>query len=377
MSTENENKTDINVTRDRSGVGSLSTATHSMLRGISVIGKGNAAPINQDHQGFTFITRPAINLTSDNIRPIRRLQFMLKEGQDNNAHLGNAIRTLLDPQRKLAYGLKSDSKDKTNSQYRFEKSPLVDDNSPFLSILSNNLISLTGWPDEVVEYFEYGQGLAKQVNGHIDTRPENYGAYDLTATFDNVEGDIITSLIGVMREYATRVKVGDMVPYPYYMYNRVVDYNTRIYRLVTNPTKTKLKKIACCGAAMFGSVPTGAAFNYDNQNTYAADNATTTTTFRCFGVRYNDPIIVRDFNDTVAMFNPAMRGLPELDNNELIRSGGMVRVPNRHIALFDTRMYPRINTKTYDIEWWIAAEIYDRVMAASNEHLIKFTSEVE
>lgn len=363
---EDANRALINDIGRRNGLGSLNSTTQSMLRGINITGKGNAAPINQDHQGFVFFTRPHLNLSTPNLLGIRKLHFLLQDADGERANtIGHAIRTLLDPGFNRLWGVDPSEA----GDVGFQPSNSIDNSFAFIPILSNNLLTLSGWPDEVVEYFDSPEGIAKEVYGHADMRAPFYGTFDLSASFDNTEGDLITTLLSVVREYMGNVKTGDMLPYPYYNVQNIIDYNTRIYRLVTNASKTRLQKIACTGASMFGSVPTGAAFNYDSSRVLSNDNANIGTSFKCYGAMYNDPMIIKMFNKTVSRFKPAMLEVQErtaISGDDSIYNKftkNMVRITNDLLPLFNYMGYPYINDATYEIEWWLEKSRYDSVIS--------------
>lgn len=332
---------EIDLVKRRGGYGSVNSSSFNVLHGINRGSAGNHVSPNEDHQGFVFFTKPILNLSTGNVMGIRKLQYLAST--DPNS-IACAIKCMLNP---ASFGLKYEP-----TQVR---SAAIDDTSPFIPVLTNTLRSLSGWPDSVVDFFTSEEGLAKQVYGWADSRAENYGTYDLTATFSNVAGDVVGNLASVVREYMCRVAEGTtMVPYPEFIAENEIDYQMRIYTLITDKTKRYLQKIACTGAAMIGAVPDGAAFNHSADNNLVADTNETSIPFKCFGVRYNDPIIIRDFNDVGIMFNPAMA-------TEATRKKSMTLLTSTEAALFNYKGNVRINTETNAIEWWIPTVEYTAI----------------
>jgi hypothetical protein len=128
-----------------------------------------------------------------------------------------------------------------------------------------------------------------------------------------------------------------------------IDYMTRIYRLVLDPTRTYVQKIANCGAAFPTAVPMGAAFNYTSDSPLANDNEQISIPFQCIGVEYNDPISIQEFNATVVYFNP------EMDDGS--RSQLFTKLSKSELALFNYQGYPRI-AEDNELEWWVSNDVY-------------------
>ena len=139
------------------------------------------------------------------------------------------------------------------------------------------------------------------------------------------------------------------MPYPEMIANRIIDYETRIYRLVLDVSKRWVQKIACCGAAFPTANPIGSAFNFSSDTPLVSDTNEISVPFKAIGYCYNDPIIVRDFNTTVYRFNKKMK--------DDLREKLMILVPSDLYSFFNYLCYPRI-TSSMELQWWCDRDIF-------------------
>ena len=316
-----------------SGIGNISTAIGDSFYGINHRQQPYAVPINRDVFGLTFFTRPLLNLTSQNVRTNRKLSPLLSADPTS---LQRIFRCTLDP--RLASSKESIS------------SPLVDPQQAFIPILTNNLISMSGWPDQATPIYQSTEGVYKETFGMVDGIVDNFSSYEISASFRNMPGDPITGLAHFWQQYMSSVFVGNMVPYPDLLIENEIDYQTRIYRLVLDWSKQKVQKIAACGAAILSGVPNGAAFNFESDRPLNNANDQISLSFRCFGAMYQDDILVVEFNAVVCMFCDLMQ--------DRYRPNNMVQVPIAFLEVFNSRGYPRINPANYNLEWWVTKEDY-------------------
>ena len=340
----------VNTLLENTPIGSIDTAIGDNIYGINHRQTPGAIQINKDYYGLTFFTRPDLNLTSDNIRAFRQLAPLLTH--DANS-IQRIIRCLLD--HRLA------------SEYIY--SPLMDDQQAFIPLLTNNLLSMNGWPDVVAPTMTSQEGVYKEAFSMVDGITINYSTYDIQANFRNIPGDPITALFLVWIHYASSVYQGTMVPYPDNLIQNRIDYNTRIYRLVLDSTKRFVRKIAACGAAFPISSPIGNAFNFTSDRPIDNSNDQISIPFRCMGAIYQDDILIDEFNKTVALFNSSMEEKNfSIDRNNPsaeYSSGHYVQIPIDALGIFNNRGYPRINPNTYELGWWISSDDYNERIGSS------------
>jgi hypothetical protein len=324
-------------------MGSRSTsALANAYYGINHRQTPNALPINKDHYGLTFITRPNLNLSLGNLRADRLFNPLTTTNPNT---IQRIIRCYLSPrenQGDLSAGAAAIT------------SPFVDPSQAFIPLLTNTLKSMSGWPDITVPYFTSHEGTHKEQYSIVDGVTDIYSAYDITANFRNIQGDPITALFFYWAHYTSRVFKGTMVPYPEMVVENEIDYQTRIYRLVLDPSRTYVQKIAACGAAFPYADPMGGSFNYDSEKPYNDTNQDISIPFHCLGAIYQDPILLYTFNKTVQDFNHSMTDDQREQHN--------TKIPIQALQLFNNRGYPRINPDTWELEWWIDTPTYNKMI---------------
>lgn len=321
-------------------MGQITTAIGDNIRGINHRQAPSLIQINKDRYGLTFFTRPQLNLSDENIRVIRKLAPLLSKREDSTQRI---IRCLLDP--------------KGNKSGAFT-SPWVDPELPFIPLLTNNLISLPGWPDLAMSYSTSHEGVRKEQFNVVDGTEEIYRSVDLTANFRNLQGDMITPMFEYWLTYMRAVYLGEIIPYPEFILNNEKDYETRIYRLVLDSTKRYVLRIAATGAGFPVSAPIGAAFNYeaDTGNGPINDGLQQVSVhFANSGIMYNDDILVYEFNlASEQYFNPALA--------EGKRDATFIKIPFDELPVFNFRGYPRINLATYELEWYVRRSDYNQIV---------------
>lgn len=330
------------------GFGALSESGTNSLYGINHRGIGSPIPQNTDVQGLTFFTRPRLNLSYDNLVTDRVFTPLMTS---NDKSYQRAVRCMLDP----------DSARPSNIDPRSQKalppvqSRHVDELNPFIPMLQNHLLSLSGWPDPSFSFFTSKEGMAKEQWGMIDDAARNFGTYTLNGTFRNIAGDPITLLFNIWTRYAARVYDGTMLPYPEMIVDNEIDYHTRIYRLVLDPSHQFVQKIAACGACFPTGVSLGSSFNVasDGGPYNKETNSQISVPFQCFGVDYNDPILINEFNALVMYYNKAMR--------DQYRESSMQKLRPGELMFFNYFGYPRIDPKTMEIQWWIFPKHYQEL----------------
>lgn len=340
--------------------GGIANAIGNNFYGINHRQRPNTVPINKDHYGLTFFVRPQLNLTPDNIRNARIFTPLLTS---NNTSIQMIVRCLLDPRLMVGY---------PSIGYAL-KCPFVDEHQAFIPILSNHLKSISGWPDIVLPTNTSKEGAYQESHSMVDGTAVNYSAYDIEATFRNSKGDPIMLLFYIWSLYSTLVYEGTLVPYPDFIVENEIDYNTRIYRLVLDPSKKKVQKIGATGISFPTSLPIGGFFDYSSDKPYNDNNSDITIRFKCLGAQYQDDILIFEFNKTVAVFNPSMnankftRYIRNNTNKDIYYlHDTMIQIPDTLLDVFNNRGYARINPENYDLEWWINKSDYISKLEALN-----------
>lgn len=325
-----------------SSIGSVDRPLSNNLYGINHRQITTKLPWNKDQFGYTFFVRPQLNLQSSNIRNVRKFYSLLT---NNPTTIQRFVRATLDP--RIMYGY--DGIEKLTC-------PLVDNEQAFIPVLSNNLLSLSGFPDLTLPTHTSKPGLYNEVYSQVDGLMDYYESYDITATYMNVKGDPILYLLYIWEMYSSYVFQGLLNPYLDFITENEIDYNTRIYRIVVDTNKEVVTKIGSTGVSFPISVPTGSLFDYNKTGKpFNLENKEISIRFKCLGAQYFDDILIIEFNKTVSQFNPSMAE-DKIEND-------MEKISSVFLTLFNNRGYPRINLENNKLEWWVKKEEYQRIVS--------------
>lgn len=355
-------------------MGSVERAIANNLYGINFRQTGNAVPRAKDQYGFVFFTRPQLNMTQINLTNYRGFYNLLNT---NKVSYHRYVRNTLDPRLSPeAYPC-----------------PFVDPYNVFIPALTNNAISISGWPDLTVPVYTSHAGLYGEEHSMVDGVTNNYEAFDMDVSFRNTRGNPLIYLFYIWIKYQTLVVEGILNPYMDMVTENEIDYNTRIYRVVLDPSKRYVTQVACTGASFPVNVPTGNLFDYNIDTPYNNKNAEINIRFRCMGFMAFDDIIKFYFNKATAIFNPDMAKLLDQDmasngttdavlreNPTLIYyspGGGYFKIPYSISLVAETavggvtlglnhKAVPYINLYTNELEWWTATSDSTSASLANN-----------
>ena len=319
---------------DRTANGDPGKAITEIMWGLNHRSLANSIPINKDYYGLVFFTKPDLRLDNNNVRRFSKFSPMATTRENT---LPRAIRAMLDFR---------------HNTHNEESYPcgLIDPKQAFIPLLTNTILSMGGWQDVELPTYTSEAGVYGEQISFADGIADIYRCFDINVNFRNIPGDPITALFYYWVNYAAAVFEGSLSPYPDNAAQNTIDYQTRIYRLVLDPSKRFVQKIACCGAAFPTSAPTGAAFNFEIDQPINR-NDQISMTFRAIGAEYYDDMILHDFNRAVCIANNDM-----LDAYRT--SAGLVKVPQEFIYLFNHQGYPRINPNNSELEWWVYGDTY-------------------
>lgn len=313
------------------GMSGMSSANSANLYGINHRNIPLATSRNLDHQGYTFFTRPDLRLSYDNLIQDRNLSLLLN---DEIESIWRWVRAELSPRGSL-------------KEY---PSPFVDNKNPFIPILTNNLESISGWSEIAVDPWTSEAGAYNEQTSQVDGFADDYSASDMTCTFRNQVQDPINRLFHVWTRYSMLAHEGVVDPYIYNIVHNVLDYNTRIYRIVTDSSKQYIQHIAACGAAFPLNSNTAAKFDYSRERPYSDENDKVSIQFRIIGKIYDDPILFKEFNDLVRGYNPNM-----VDEK---RDKHYKRIPANLLKTFNCLGLPHINLNNGRLDWYVSNQEY-------------------
>ncbi len=350
-------------------IGSVQRAIANNLYGINFRQTGNPVPRSKNHNGFVFFTRPQLNLSTLNITNYRGFYNLLSQ---NKASYQRFTRCMLDP-RMGATGALDVSPGIV--------SPFVDRFNPFISTLTNNALTGSGWPDITVPVHTSEAGLYGEEHSMVDGVTNNFEAFDLDFVFKNTKGNPLIYMFYIWVKYQSLVTEGILNPYMDMITENEIDYNTRAYRIVLDTQKRYVTDIACTGASFPTNVPTGNLFDYNSEAPYITRNGEINIRFRSNGFMAFEDIIKFWFNKTVGIFNPDMRKLLQYDmdgspfddsvarenTSTVYRVPGCayVKIPfllnlasdvdgiNNRLLSVNHKAIPYINLHTNELEWWV------------------------
>ena len=325
---------------------SISRAISNNLYGISNNNTVSMVPATRNVYGYAFFTRPQLNLSGPNLRRYRKLYQFLTTNQ-SSAH--RYVRMMLDP--RLYY---SDEN---------LRCPFIDNKLAFIPMLTNNLNSMGGWNDIVLPTYTTPDGVRREQWTIADGAIDIFESWDLDCTFRNVRDDPMTLMLLLWVTYIALVFDGTLMPYADFCAQREIDYQTRVYRLVMDETKTYVKHIGCAPVAFPVNLPMGKFFDFNRATPYQDQTKEINIRFKCTGAEYSDDILIQEFNETVGIFNP------DVANMIRGKKHNLEKVPQGLLDIFNYRCYPVINTDTFELEWYVdtTTKTYKRIVAYLKE----------
>lgn len=367
----------INVSRQvdnslrASGYGSRSSILEETSRGINLIGASQMSVPNRHGSGLVFFSRPCCNLTNNNI--INERDFDIHRFSEEWGYARMA-RCALDPWNERNRIVKTKNNEMSPHGYEVVRSPLVDPRSPWLTLLTNSLMTLSGWPDIVINTHVSEKGIMGEQHIMADGHSKIYDNFRLTATFRNDNGDPVHHLIKLWVDYMSHTRLGNIFPYPEKMAARELDYMTRIYSLILDPTRTFITHYAAIGAGFPVNPGSASIHDFDvSAQMKMKEVEQKSIEFQCVGAAYNDPIILKEFNQLTGIFNPDLNLYHESMEynvtNDLLdtipysvyRSKGGDKPPYVKLMPYEKQFgnfhaYPLINIYTSELEWWMKYE---------------------
>ena len=333
-------------------VNSMKKALSNNLYGFNHQGLMEVLPDNKDNEGLVFFTRPNLNMTASNIRNVRHFYNLLTT---ESTSIHRYIRCLLDPLQETLNGVKSD---------------LLDNSSAFIPVLSNNFLTMSGWPDMTMENYDTPAGVRKEQMSIADSTTDLYQSYDLDCTFRNTQEEPIILMMQTWLMYMGLVFEDVLAPYNYLLVANEMDYNTRIYRIILDESQTYVKKIAATGASFPVNVPMGKFFDKSGEKPYTMTTKEINIRFKCNGAIYNDPLLIHIFNMHSIIFNPELKAIIKAGYNS-DSSHPFEVIPGTLSKIFNFRGYPLINPDTMSLDWWISTESlsYKYIMRTIDEKI--------
>lgn len=332
-----------------SNLGTKTDAIGNQFYGLNHRQTASLIAHNTDQNGYVFFTRPTLNLTTANIAGVRKLIPLLNSDPKS---LGRIVRCYLDP--------------KLSRTQNPLQCPFVDPFNVFMPLLSNNLITMSPPPSTTLGVYTTGTpGVYKESWSLAADQVLDYSAYNISCSFRNLQGNPFLLLFYSWMLYTSLQFLDDgPIPYPEDMIEYRMNYNTRIYRLIMDPTKTYVQHIWAPTYAFPIGIESGSIFGYDLRGTsIKSEMRELEIQFQCVGNHFNDHLLVDQFNTSVSMMHPFM--------GDATRKEYMIKVSRSALQIFNYMGYPRINPDTYELEWYVTTEQYNqrKNLLPQNENL--------
>lgn len=257
------------------------TSFQDSMYGIDNVKNTIYMPELEGH-GFTFITRPKLNLSPTSIRNDRILSLLNVMQADTIQY---AMRALLDTNISRIFGVTT------------SVSPYLNESNPFIPILSNRLLSLNGWPDPTIDIETTQGGFFSESITYPKGSDMLARNYDISATFNDIQGSIIFTMMMLWVRWIFLANRGLITAYVEDIEARRMCFTSSIYRFVMDPSNRYITKWAKATGCFPRSVPAGAYFNYDANANNVETSMNLSIPFTVSGkVEYMDPITLREFN---------------------------------------------------------------------------------
>ena len=260
-------------------------------------------PLNSLNYGYTFITRPRLNLTGANLHQHPILTTLYNADPRS---VPFAIRALLDSRLSrgdplyLGPNVGSSASTVTQEVSEFStnavKSPLFDVRNPFFVPLCNGLKGINGFPDLNLETETTAADFHSGDFTFAKGSDMNNKTQELSLEFKDAQGSIILSCIYYWCLYIALQAKGVVLAYPDDIYEQRLNYTVSIYRFITDQTRQNVLWWSKATGCFPKSVPIGALFNVQQGEINISSAGNFSIPFTANDVKVNDPGIIADFN---------------------------------------------------------------------------------
>lgn len=342
---------------ENTSIGSVDRGIMQAMLGIRINQSMGHMPATKNRIGYVFFTRPMMNLQESNISHDRLFYDLL--GNDVYS-MGRQVRCLLDP--RLQWGMVLDSSSDMNAtllrKLAYDPNPLeaafVEKTSPFINVLSNACINVSGFPDMSSDVHTSKPFLYRNSYMQYDGMSSSVEPITISCTFRNIANNLILMLLRIWQIYGSKVFEDKIMPYVDAIADNWIDTNTRIWRIVTDSSNRRIAGIAATLPAIPETAPQGAFFDYNKEFPYNDQMSEMTFNFKCSGIECFDPILMYEFNETTYAFNREM--WPDVIEDNYVKVDGDTA------ALVDGYAHPLIDLDTSELNWWVKKDVFAYIM---------------
>ena len=253
--------------------------------------------------GYTFITRPRLNLTLANLR---QSPFMTTLATMDPNSVPFMIRALLDTRLSRGLPVFGSPLDVEAQDFYTSActSPLFDPKNPFLIPLCNGLKGISGFPDFTIETETTEGDFFSSDFTFVKGSDMNMRTQELSLEFTDIHGCVVLSIIYywlVVMGLQTR---NLMMAYPDDIYENRLNYTVSIYRFITDQTRRNILWWAKATGCFPKSAPVGALFNMSQDEITISAARNFSIPFVASKVEVNNPAIMLDFNILMERYCP-------------------------------------------------------------------------
>lgn len=232
----------------------------------------NILPPNYETSDATFMTRPKLPMNSMSLRHDPFLKMFDTDYPDSIAFY---IKCLLD-----------------NNWVRSNpglatQCPMFNFQSPWLPLISNGLLSISGFPDPILETKTTEGGYHQEDQTYVKGGLGLHRSVTLNLNFKDVQRGPIMKLFEVWCEIMAQLRDGRMMSYLKYINQNTIPYSVSLYSFNLDPTKeyiTNWVKATTCFPLTY---PMGAVMNKAEHNRHITSAGQFTIPFMCNYVSYN------------------------------------------------------------------------------------------
>lgn len=309
---------------------------------------GNAiVPMNTMNYGYTFITRPRLNMTRANLVQNAVLNTLDTFEPNSVAFM---IRALLDTRlskgeelfrgAEIEGGGTSITHEVVDFTDSVRRSGLVDVHNPFFTPLCNGLKGLSGFPDFTIE--------TETTEGDFHSNDFTFAkgsdmmsrSQEFSLEFRDVNGSIILSCIYFWLIYIALQCKGTVVAYPDDIYEQRLNYTVSIYRFITDPSRRYILWWAKATGCFPKSAPVGALFNINQGEVTISSAGNFSIPFAVNNVEVNDPGILLDFNRLMRTYCPSIEDWPSIDQDAVRPDPGLNYIGLPYVAASNPDDFP-------------------------------------
>ena len=244
-------------------------------------------PPSDDFVGFTFFTRPRLNLSDVNLMGDRVFAPMMTTRVTDAAY---AIRCLLDTQ------FCDDNAEQAQT------SPLVNIRNPFNTLWGNACRGISGFQDPQVSVETSNPGYFGEEQTTAIGGDENNKTIDITCNFRDTVGTPVAMSFEWYRKYLVNLGLGNFSQYAKDIDANRLGYTISIYRFLVDRTWKTITKCAKLTGCFPAHSPIGVIFNKNSGERRVTALDEFSITFKCNHVDLVDNIVFHEFNMLVRKF---------------------------------------------------------------------------